>query len=475
MAAAADSNKRPRPPDAEEPRCRYLRFTNLPHGCTSDELKMLLDPSGKVEDCRVSRATDGGMLAMVEMSCTREATSAKRQFNDFSLRGANLAVNFDHSRSETTAAAGAPAIGGGAPEAASGGPKPPMPPPARTVAPPAQQMVAPSKLPPFYVPDRMVRDVHANCVVKMRSVLWTAREDDIRQFFRGLQVDRDGVEMGRDHAGRFSGMVFVRFRTAADTSSAMRRANDLLNGRNVILSRVDSSTPGIFPPRDGVEMGGVVSTGLAASPARPGPAPVEPRPWPAPPTAAEAAAARSKKAEVADGHVGVHFTVGPKSKGQAPSLQRALSSAPVDDALQAVRHFLAHDPRLPLATRNAAQFLDTLRGRLLDDSAPKDTTNGATGSAATATSTTGAAAGASAGEAARSTAALKGPARHLFRSPFEVAGVHGYSMPEVEHVFGTRSSDSVFWPIFSTFHTLLPHHVDEPTVQDATLEDFLAP
>ena len=353
-------------------------------------------------------------------------------------------MNFDHSRSETTAAAGAPAIGGGAPEAASGGPKPPMPPPARTVAPPAQQMVAPSKLPPFYVPDRMVRDVHANCVVKMRSVLWTAREDDIRQFFRGLQVDRDGVEMGRDHAGRFSGMVFVRFRTAADTSSAMRRANDLLNGRNVILSRVDSSTPGIFPPRDGVEVGGVVSTGLAASPARPGPPPVEPRPWPAPPTAAEAAAARSKKAEVADGHVGVHFTVGPKSKGQAPSLQRALSSAPVDDALQAVRHFLAHDPRLPLATRNAAQFLDTLRGRLLDDSAPKDTTNGGTGSAATATSTTGAAGGASAGEAARSTAALKAPrgtssARRL-RSPASTATACRRSSTSLARARATASS-----------------------------------
>ena len=64
-------------------------------------------------------------------------------------------------------------------------------------------------------------------------------------------------------------------------------------------------------------------------------------------------------------------------------------------------------------------------------------------------------------------------ARHLFRSPFEVAGVRGYSMPEVEHVFGTRSSDSVFWPIFSTFHTLLPHEVDEPP-PDEGLDEFLA-
>ena len=103
MSAAADSNKRPRPAEAEEPRCRYLRFQNLPHGCTSDELSLLLDPIGKVEDCRVARASGGGMLALVEMSCTREATSAKRRLNDMSLRGFNLAVSFDVSRSETTA------------------------------------------------------------------------------------------------------------------------------------------------------------------------------------------------------------------------------------------------------------------------------------------------------------------------------------------------------------------------------------
>ena len=62
---------------------------------------------------------------------------------------------------------------------------------------------------------------------------------------------------------------------------------------------------------------------------------------------------------------------------------------------------------------------------------------------------------------------------HLFRSPFEAAGVLGYSMPEVEHVFGTRSSDSVFWPIFQTFHTLLPRQV-EASLNDDSLDDFLA-
>lgn len=39
----------------------------------------------------------------------------------------------------------------------------------------ARRLVA--QLPPFYVPERMERDVHENRVLKMRSVLWTAKED----------------------------------------------------------------------------------------------------------------------------------------------------------------------------------------------------------------------------------------------------------------------------------------------------------
>ena len=441
--ADAGANKRAREP--EEQRCRYLRFANLPHGCTAGELTALLEPLGKVEDCRVARASGGGMLALVEMSCTREATSAKRRLAEMPLRGSALTVSFDNSRGEHVqqgaTAIGAPAIG--APPASGGaasgdGSKPPegVKPPPPLPRQPVDSAAMFSKLPPFYVPDRMVNDVYDMRVVKMRSVLWTAREDDIRQFFRGITIERDAIEMGRDHAGRFSGMVYVRLRSTTDTNEALRRANHTLCGRSVIVSRLDTNTPGIFKPGTappGPYTGGmrVAESGSLA----------EPRPWPTGPAATPAP-------KVAAGHVGVHLTVGQADKGQGPSLQRALASAPVGESLAAVRHFLGHDPRLPLATRNAARFLDTLRTRILDEP------SGSEGGDASATSPISV-------------------AKHLFRSPFEVAGVHGYSMPEIEHVFGTRSSDSVFWPIFSTFHTLLPHEVDDPTA-DESLEDFLA-
>ena len=423
------SNKRPREP--EEVRCRYLRFTNLPHGCTAGELTALLEALGKVEDCRVARASDGGMLALVEMSCTREASGAKRKLNDMPLRGSSLTVNFDASRAEaptTTGVAGG--IGGGdaKPAEPAAGARAPMQ--MRAVA-----EVAPfgSKLPPFYVPERMVNDVYENRVIKMRSVLWTAREDDIRQFYRGIVIDRDAIEMGRDHAGRFSGMVYVRLRSTQDASAALRRGADTLCGRSVILARVDLTTPGIFRPVGHDEP----PRSMPPRDATPKQQLVEPRPWP---TSAPRPAPAPAPAPTPSGHVGLHLTVGPADKGQAPSLQRALAAAPVGESLAAVRHFLGHDPRLPLSTRNAAQFLDALRSRLVDAPAQPSVSPKLS--------------------------------RHLFRSPFEVAGVHRYSMPEVEHVFGTKSSDSVFWSIFSTFHTLLPHEVEE-AAPDESIADFV--
>lgn len=78
----------------EETRCRYLKVSNLLHGCTSDEMRPLLESLGKVEEVQVARALGGGMVALVEMSCTREATSAKRELNDMPLRGNDLSVRF---------------------------------------------------------------------------------------------------------------------------------------------------------------------------------------------------------------------------------------------------------------------------------------------------------------------------------------------------------------------------------------------
>jgi hypothetical protein len=430
MSQPSSGAKRPRDDSAPEQRCRYLRFENLPHGCTSSELTALLEPLGKVEDIRVARSGGGGMLALVEMSCTREATSAKRRLNELPLRGSALTVNFDNTRSD---APKAPAPGSANSDAQ------PRPAPTPAINPAVPAFPGNSKLPPFYVPDRMLRDIASHQVIKMRSVLWTAREDDIRDFYRGLSLDRDAIEMGKDHAGRFSGMVYVRFRSAADANAALRRGADYLCGRSVILSRIDLTTPGILRP--GADLGGASASergGPAAVRARPPPA-FDQRPWPA--TGGAKPPPKKPPGPPPRGFVGVQLTVGNADKGAEPSLSAALANAPVGEALAAVRHFLTHDERLPSSTRSAATFLDTLRAKLLENPAQSE--------------------GSPVGRA-------------LFRSPFEQAGVLGYSLPEVEHIFGTRSADSVFWPIFSTFHTLLPHQVDEKDADDMSLSDFVA-
>ena len=62
--------------------------------------------------------------------------------------------------------------------------------------------------------------------------------------------------------------------------------------------------------------------------------------------------------------------------------------------------------------------------------------------------------------------------QHVFRSPFECAGVQGYTLPEVERAFDTRSRDSQFWPLFQLFHTLLPPYAAPPP-EEISLEEFL--
>jgi len=431
MIVESEAPKPKRPRVEEETRCRYLKFSNLPHGCTSDEVRALLESLGKVEEVQVARALGGGMVALVEMSCTREATSAKRRLNDLPLRGSELSVSFDNARSEQQQAQATSSQQ----QQTSSSSQPPL---AQASGGSLGDLAAStgsfgpsSKLPPFYVPDRMARDVHDLRVIKMRSVLWTAREEDIRNFFRGIPLDRDAVEMGRDHAGRFSGMVYVRMRTASDLTLALRRQSEYLCGRQVILQRLDPGTPNIF--RVGGEPGGRGATERrepsgrddrdesAPAPSKPA---VEPRPWPS----AKVPASKAVGGEAV------------LPSGSSIAVKEALSAAPVHEAVAAVRQFLSKDPRLPASTRRAVAFLDDLRSQLQEDPACADST----------------------------------VSRHLFVSPFEAAGVLAYSTAEVEHCFGPRSSDSIFWSIFQTYHTLLPSKTEESAAEDLSLEDFLA-
>ena len=63
----------------------------------------MFEPYGRVEDVRVVRASFQGSegeadLGLVDMSCTREATNAKKMLDGVQLRGCPLSVSFDLQR-----------------------------------------------------------------------------------------------------------------------------------------------------------------------------------------------------------------------------------------------------------------------------------------------------------------------------------------------------------------------------------------
>lgn len=429
-SSSASGHKRPRPtessPDSEA-RCRYLRVSSLPGNCTKSELQLMFEPYGRVEECKVVRSgyhTDETSvdIGLVDMSCTREATNAKKSLDGVQLRGCPLSVSFDQDRiagsaQQPAAATSRPAHLGSlsATFLPEGGDRP-LPRLPGTLN--AHVLSGAPKIPLFFVPERWLRDVHNHLVIKMRSLPWSATEDDVRQFFSPVRLPPGAVEMGRDWEGRFSGQVYVRFRSTEDAQRAMEKRSTPLGGRLVQIQRVDPNNKIFFPPganifspaaaraayerarqdRDRTEQdrirypGGLPSgapaaqgndaramprtaAGVASASAdRPFSRRMEAldraddrlpdgrrAEWAAGAADEEAAADEGGEAATDPGRVHVRLSVGRQRLRAAEALERCS----VNEALDAVLHFLSHDARLPPATRHCASFLGAHPSRCL--------------------------------------------------------------------------------------------------------------
>ena len=110
--------------------------------------------------------------------------------------------------------------------------------------------------------------------------------------------------------------------------------------------------------------------------------------------------------------------------GGAEGVRSALEKASVGVALSEIRHFLAHDPRLPTRTRKAVQFLDGLRGQMV-------------------------------------VAGKEQSHPEFFACPFAATQVQSYTFREVRQRFGDQFKEK-FWPIFQAFNTLFPVLAPEP-------------
>ncbi|CAM9296836.1 unnamed protein product [Pylaiella littoralis] len=68
-------------------------------------------------------------------------------------------------------------------------------------------------------------------VVRMRGLPWSANEGDIRKFFDGLAVEKDGVHVTLNRDGRPSGEAYVVFETEEAAKDALKRDKDKIGER----------------------------------------------------------------------------------------------------------------------------------------------------------------------------------------------------------------------------------------------------
>jgi heterogeneous nuclear ribonucleoprotein F/H len=70
-------------------------------------------------------------------------------------------------------------------------------------------------------------------VVRCRGLPYSAKADELREFFAGLTVARDGVALCMGLDGRPNGEAFVRFEDAADAVKALGRDREKMDRRYI--------------------------------------------------------------------------------------------------------------------------------------------------------------------------------------------------------------------------------------------------
>ncbi|CAM9913206.1 unnamed protein product, partial [Scytosiphon promiscuus] len=68
-------------------------------------------------------------------------------------------------------------------------------------------------------------------VVRMRGLPWSANEGDIRKFFDGIPIEKDGVHITLNRDGRPSGEAYVVFETEEAAKEALKRDKDKIGER----------------------------------------------------------------------------------------------------------------------------------------------------------------------------------------------------------------------------------------------------
>ncbi|XP_071340023.1 G-rich sequence factor 1 [Trachinotus anak] len=70
-------------------------------------------------------------------------------------------------------------------------------------------------------------------VVRLRGLPFTCTEDDIVQFFSGLEIMENGITIVTDHRGRRSGEAFVQFSSQESADEALQRDREVIGNRYI--------------------------------------------------------------------------------------------------------------------------------------------------------------------------------------------------------------------------------------------------
>lgn len=100
----------------------------------------------------------------------------------------------------------------------------------------------------------------ASNVVKLRGLPYSITEENIEDFFNGLEIkpDREGILIVMDRRGRASGEAYVQFETADDTEQALKRNREKIGHRYIEIfrssiaemRRQSGSRPGPYDKKD---------------------------------------------------------------------------------------------------------------------------------------------------------------------------------------------------------------------------------
>ncbi|XP_053200270.1 heterogeneous nuclear ribonucleoprotein F-like isoform X1 [Panonychus citri] len=82
-------------------------------------------------------------------------------------------------------------------------------------------------------PNKTDMDPALDGFVRLRGLPFDCNEDDVRQFFEGLSVVRDGIVLPIDHQGRSSGEAYIQFTTREIADKAMGKHKEKIGHRYI--------------------------------------------------------------------------------------------------------------------------------------------------------------------------------------------------------------------------------------------------